>query len=166
MRAHLFYGDPGTTKLNINIFFVNAISRYILFYLAASFFFIVYNHILDLIFFSIEYGRTDNLINGLGYIGYFIAIYTPIFLPFLVVYNIVVNQLFSIRIISREQKIVRYLSALVLGSFIGLLIGRAGISVYIGEYRPVKNVLLFGMIMLSLEITRDLIVGLRNKNRL
>jgi len=87
-------------------------------------------------------------------------------LPFLVLYNIVVNELFSNRIVSQKQRLLRYSIALALGLSIGLVIGRAGISFYIGEYRPLKNVLLFGMIMLSLEITRDLVISLKNKKRM
>jgi hypothetical protein len=135
--------------------------RYFFFYLATAFFFIVFNYLLDLLFFKIDYGNTDEVMNGLAYLAYFIAFYTPIFLPFLILYNYAVNELFLIN----EQRWMRYGIALLLGLLAGGAIGRGGISYYIGSYRPLKNIILFPLIMMSLEITRDVVRYFRNKRR-
>lgn len=141
---------------------MRVIVRYLFFYLAATFFFIVYNYLLDLMFFEIDYGHIKGIINGLGYLGYFILMYSPLFLPFLIFYNYAVNEIFLIE----KQRFWRYLTALLLGIVIGVLIGRKGVSFYIGSYRFLKNIILFGMIMLSLEITRDIVLNFRNRKKM
>lgn len=140
---------------------MRVIIRYLFFYLAATFFFIVFNYLLDLLFFKIDYGNTKGVISGLGYLGYFLVMYTPLFLPFLIFYNYVVNELF----IFEKQRFLRYGIALLLGLFIGGMIRRKGISFYIGSYRPLKNLILFGLIMLSLEVTRDVVLYFKYKRQ-
>lgn len=114
---------------------------------------------LDLIFFKIDYGNTKDVTGGLGYLGYYLVLYSPIFLPFLVCYNYVINALLN----KKKHRWFRYGIAIVLGLLIGLQIRRGGISFCIGAYRPLKNVLLFALIMLSLEITRDLTLSFRDR---
>jgi hypothetical protein len=55
------------------------------------------------------------------------------------------------------------------GLIIGTSIGRKGISYYIGEYRSVKQIIVFGLMGLSIEIMRRIVVNIRmekNKRKL
>lgn len=135
--------------------------RYILFYLTSAFFFVLYNAVGDVLFYKIDYGHFGNLRNGLGYIGFYIVLYTPWFLPFLILYNVVVNELFFSKLINSRSNFFRYPIALFLGTSIGFLLGERGISFYIGKYREIKTILVFGLIMISMEITRSIVLHLR-----
>lgn len=131
---------------------MKAITRYLLLCIAAGFYFIVYNYFLDLLFFKIDYGNTNGVKNGLAYLGFFLVMYLTLLLPFLVAYNYLVTEL----PLQKKYLWVRYRMALLLGVVIGSVVRRSGISFYIGQYRPLKNIILFALLLLSLEITRDL----------
>jgi hypothetical protein len=140
---------------------MKVLTRYLFLCLVVCFYFIVYNYFLDLIFFKIDYGNTRGVQNGLGYLGYFLVMYLPLLLPFLVAYNYLVTELF----LQKKYLWARYGMALLLGVIIGSVVRRSGISFYIGQYRPLKNIILFASIMLSLELTRDVVIYLRNKTK-
>ena len=107
---------------------MNVIIKYLLLCMAVGFYFIVYNYFLDLIFFKIDYDNTRGVQNGLGYLGYFLVMYLPLLLPFLVAYNYLVTELF----LQKKYLLARYGMALLLGVVIGSVVRRSGISFYIG----------------------------------
>jgi uncharacterized membrane protein len=62
-------------------------------------------------------------------------------------YNYAMNNIFI-------NTYLRLIIGLLVGIAIGFLIQRGGISFYIGHYRPLKNVILFGLIGISVEVFR------------
>lgn len=119
-----------------------------MFYLSVVFFFTLYSILLDLLFGRIDYGRVAHykfipmtyvLFFGIGYLF-------PV-LPIAILYNYVLSTL-EIR-----KPYIRIIIGLLVGLFIGYIV-KEGYSFYIGEYRPLKNVILFGLIGVSVEILR------------
>jgi hypothetical protein len=98
---------------------MKVITRYFFFCLTMGFYFRVYNYLLDLMFFKIDYGNTRNIQGGLGYLGYFLLMYLPLLLPFLVAYNYLVSELF----LQKKYLSLRYGIALLLGLIIGSVEG-------------------------------------------
>lgn len=139
--------------------------RYLMLYLAAAFFFIFFNSILDRLFAFIDYGTAERVGSGSSYVGFFITLYTPWLFPFLIVYNIVVNELLTQPDVVKEKQLLRYAIAVFLGLSLGFFIGRGGFSIYIGEFRAIKSICLFGLLMLSIEFTRDIVLKLRHSKR-
>lgn len=138
---------------------MKAITRYLLLCIVAGFYFICYNYFLDLMFFKIDYGDTKDVQSGLGYLGYFFVMYLPLLLPILVAYDYLITELF----LQSKYRWLRYGMVLLLGIIIGSVVRRSGVSFYIGQYRPLKNIILFASLLLSLEITRDLLFYMRSK---
>lgn len=134
--------------------------KYIILILPAGVFFILYNYVLDLLFYKLDYGSTEGVPNGLVYTGYFILMYAPFLLLFLIVYNLIVDEVLDLK----QQRSLRYLMAFGIGLLTGLAVGRYGASYYIGYLRLLKNVLLFGLLLISLELTKDFFERLRTRN--
>ena len=118
----------------------------------------IYSYLLDLLFFKIEYGTVKTYYkygSGFDYFIWFIVYYV-ISIPFLIGYNFVMDKILP-------YKFYRYLLGILMGLLIGYCMHESGISYYIGQYRPLKNILLFGFIGLSLELTRTFLSA-ENKN--
>ncbi len=126
----------------------NTIGRYLIVYLAVAFLFTLYSTLLDLLFYRLDYGSAASyefLPNT--YFLYFAIGYLYPALPTVVFYNYAINNIFI-------NTYVRLIIGLLLGLSIGFLIQRSGISLYIGHLRPVKNIILYSLIGISVEILR------------
>lgn len=129
--------------------------RYLLIYLATSFFFSIYSFILDLVFFQLDYGSISRYHDWgmiIGYNVWYLMFYTPYALPLAILYNLFINVYFD----KEDKKVFRYVLGLMFGLVIGMQIDERGWSRYIGEYRPLKNTLLFGLVLLSVELVRTI----------
>lgn len=134
---------------------MNVIKRYLLFYLATSFFYSILSFILDLVFYIMDYGSISKYDDWGSFLGYnipFLMFYTPYALPVAILYNMFMNVYFG----EKDNKVFRYVLALMFGLVIGMQVGRAGWNMYIGEYLPLKNTLLYGLVLLSVEIVRTI----------
>jgi uncharacterized membrane protein len=139
----------------------NTLYRYLLFYLTIAVLYTFWSYFFDLLFFRIDYGSTkDYMAVGFEYFFYFIIGYSYIALPICMVYNVATNLA-----LVEGNKWIRYLIAVIIGCGIGLIVGRSGVSYYIGQYRSLKNILLFGMVLLTAELMRDVIVYYRYKDK-
>jgi hypothetical protein len=140
--------------------------RYLSFYLVAAAFYCFYNSLFDSIFFQIDYGKSRSVLdNSLRYVGWFLVLCTPWFLPFLLVYNLFTNELLRNNYTVKGTA-TRYTAALFSGWFLGFAVGRSGVSYYHGEYRSLKSILVFISILITLELTRDLVVRIKYKTAL
>jgi hypothetical protein len=138
------------------------VKRYILFYLSIAVLFSVWSYALDVIFYKIDYGgKYKSRATGFEYFVWFIGLYTIVALPICILYNTVMNSE------SLENiKWVRYIIAISVGLLIGFIMGRSGFSYYIGEYKALKHLILFPLILLSAEIIRNFVVKYRySKNK-
>lgn len=127
---------------------LKTIWRYLLFYASVGFFFALYSSLLDLLFYRIEYGNEANYrFELLSYVLYFVIGYLFPALLISIVYNLVMSSVFM-------KIYLRLIIGLLVGISIGFLIERSGVSYYIGHYRPLKNIILFGLIGVSVEVLR------------
>jgi hypothetical protein len=143
----------------------NAFLRYFLFYLSVAYFYGLYSYILDQLLFKITpssdyyfYRRSP-----IDYIIHFIVTYGIFTIPISMGYNAFINNYFT------RPNYKTILCGLAVGLIIGTSIGRKGISYYIGEYRSVKQIIVFGLMGLSIEIMRRIVVNIRmekNKRKL
>jgi hypothetical protein len=132
----------------------NAFLRYFLFYLSVAYFYGLYSYILDLYFYRGS---------PIDYIIHFIVTYGIFTIPISMGYNAFINNYFT------RPNYKTILCGLAVGLIIGTSIGRKGISYYIGEYRSVKQIIVFGLMGLSIEIMRRIVVNIRmekNKRKL
>ena len=137
--------------------------RYLQFYLSVIYFLSLYSYILDYVFYKIDYGNFSTYHQNIGYyILVFILYYCYFTVPFVLLYNYAINNWVP------EHKTIR----LFAGLFAGLLIGSfvcgkgVGLSIYIGEYRWLKHLLVFSLTGITVELMRILVVRLRlNDNK-
>ena len=136
------------------------VKRYFLFYCAVGSFFGIYSYIFDLIFCKIDYGQNCHYDYPLSFIFYTLTllVYNILFtLPICLIYNIYVNIFWK----REDNKILRYTIAVLIGLFIGYSVKRFGWSFYIGDYRHLKNIIVFSLTGLSVEILRTIVVRRR-----
>ena len=141
----------------------NLIKRYLLFYLAAGIFYGIYSFVLDIVLCKIDFGPNCRYDYPLSFIFYsitFLIYHFLIAFPLSMLYNSVIN--FRFRDVNRNI-LLRYLTAVLFGLIVGYSIERAGWSFYVGQYRPLKNIILFAVLALSVEILRTYVVRRRIK---
>jgi hypothetical protein len=91
------------------------------------------------------------------YIIYFVVLQGIGLIIYMVNFNLVTQHPFF------QKGIYQLLLGLVLGALIGLMIHRGFISWYIGEYRPLKNLILYGLLGLLYAILKLTIKTSRKK---
>ncbi len=125
---------------------------YIIFYLWVMFFFSFYSYILDLIFYIKEYGSTKKYIYSVvTYPAYFIFACFPVAVPLSILYNwVALNGFDSLH----RKHIIRVVFGVFVGVNIGLILRDGGPSFYIGHFRTLKNLILYPLVLLSVEIVR------------
>ena len=123
-------------------------------FLWATFFYAFYSAILDIVLSQIQYDnnpRYSIFKSFLSYGTYFIIVCFPIAIPVSIFYNwVVVNGFENLS----GKHIIRIFFGLFTGLMIGLSLGRSGMSFYIGNFRPMKNCILFSLVGLSVELIR------------
>jgi hypothetical protein len=132
--------------------------RYLQFYLAVIYFLSLYSYILDYVFYKIDYGTFSTYHQNIGYyILVFILYYCYFTVPFVLIYNYAINNWVP------EHRTIRLLAGLFAGLFIGSFIGGSGVglSIYIGQYRWLKHLLVFSLTGITVELVRILVVRLR-----
>jgi len=135
----------------------NTIGRYLAVYLGIAFLFTLYSTLLDLLFYRLDYGSAASYqFLPMTYFLYFAVGYLYPALPAVVFYNYAINNIFL-------NTYVRLIIGLLLGLSIGFLIQRSGISFYIGHLRSLKNIILFGLIGVTIELLRIVVVYFMHK---
>lgn len=135
--------------------------RYLLFYLAVGSLYGIFSFIFDLLFCQIDYGVKCHYDYPLSFIFYALTLlfyYFPISLPISMFYNSFVNFKIS------NYKLRRYGFGLLFGLCVGYIAHRNGWSFYIGQFRHLKNIIVFGLTGLSIEILRTIIVKRRYRD--
>lgn len=133
--------------------------RYILFYLTYITIFSFLSYGLDYIFYTIDYGSTQGY-KGNNFLWYLITLVVNIyFIPLIIIYNMILNMLVV-------KTTYRYLFAATVGLFVGMILGSSGVglSIYIGELRWLKHLLIFPLTGLLLELIRQYTVTKRYTN--
>ena len=130
------------------------IKKYILFYFAVVFFFSLYSYGLDLIFHKMDYGSTSGARSMFQYAAYFIIVCFPIALPLTLFYNYVCSNGFNHL---SGKHIIRILFGVFAGFNIGLILRENGPNYYIGQWASLKNLILYPLIGLSVELLRILV---------
>lgn len=134
------------------------IVRYVLFYLAVVFFFSLYSALLDLLFYRLDYGpETKYRFEPGFYVLYFGLGSSLVAIPISIGYNYAISH------VHLKRRFMRIVIGLVVGICIGAIVQRRGYSLYIGDMRPQKNIILFGLIGVSLEIARLIVENFRHK---
>jgi hypothetical protein len=134
----------------------NPFLRYVIFCLAAILFLSIYSYGLDYVFYNLDYGNMN------GYYANWIVRYIVTFLvnvyliPIIVIYNLLINNLV-------KPYWLRLLIGFTFGPAIGASIGNHldGMSLYIGKYSWLKQMLAFALTGLTLEIVRNIVVRKR-----
>lgn len=113
-----------------------------------------FSYLLDLAFYQAEYGSTEAYRhNPINYIIAFIFYLFPWSLLAPVIYNFSVIQVIG----KYTQALgLRLLFALVCGLLTGYCLHRDGISYYVGDMRPLKNLILFPLITTCGELIRTI----------
>ncbi len=134
--------------------------RYLIFYIVVGALYGIYAELFDLVFSCLEYGTAFHYYYPLSFIFYLYVLLAYFFLitfPVCLIYNLVINFGFA----NTKLKMYRYVFGLLVGACIGYLVHGSGWSFYIGEYRPLKNIVVFMLTGLSVEIIRTIIVHRR-----
>jgi len=133
--------------------------RYVCFYLAVVFFFSLYSSLLDLLFYRLDYGSEATYRFRFDlYVAYFGIGCLPLAASISILYNLALS---SFRF---GYPLIRILIGVGVGLFIGLIVKTRGYSFYIGEMRPMKNVILFPLIGVSIEVIRLIKDKMTRKN--
>lgn len=127
------------------------IKKYFLIYFLVVIFFSVYSHILDFIFYKIEYGNSTNANNAITYAFYFMIVSLPTTVPLLFIYNIITTTGFDHL---SAKHIIRILFALIIGFIVALFFKANGPNYYLGKMASLKNLILYPSVFLSVEIAR------------
>lgn len=139
----------------------NIIKRYWLFYAAVGFFYGIYSYLFDLLFCYIDYGSNCHYRYPVGFMFYAftLLIYHFFFtFPIAIFYNSFLNYYF------KDINKYRYFVGFFIGLMIGYSVHESGFSLYIGEYRALKNVIVFALTGLAVEILRTIVVKKRYEN--
>lgn len=134
------------------------IRRYLLFYLSVIFILSIYSYFFDLIFRSLVEKTNDEIYyEWVQYIAYYIIAGYFIF-PFSMIYNYLINNIISKKIIIRI--IAGMATSLLFGA---LLNGYYEFGYYIGEYRPLKNILALLFTGVTVELIRIVVIRYRQR---
>ncbi len=136
--------------------------RYVYFYLSVVYFLSIYSYVLDYIFYKIDYSSfKDYRDSVVWYIVSFGIARVHILIPIIIFYNYAINNFFP------DNKYVRLLCGLFMGLLIGFLFRECGIglSIYIGKWCSLKQILVFILTGVSVELLRILVVKLRYKDK-
>ncbi len=123
------------------------ILRQVFFFLATGLLFGLYSSSIDLVFSGIE-DRNYQYFYGLDYSIYFIVLIF-LTLPFSLLYNWLQDYLTSF--VSRKYV---FLFGIFCGLLVGLLTAGAIRSHYLGDHRLIKNLLVFALVFVTLELIR------------
>ena len=134
------------------------LKRYVYFYMCVVFFFTLYSYVIDLILIKLTPGSGTYIYSIYDYPLYFIILCFPVAVPLIVFYNWIVNNAFETL---KHKNVIRLLFGLVTGFLVGLAVGRNGLSFYIGEYKWLKNLILYSLIGISVEVVRVIVVNKR-----
>jgi hypothetical protein len=108
-------------------------------------------------FYQIDYGNIKSYrAVGFEYLIWFLGLYSVVALPLCILYNLIINSEAV-----QNANGVRFILALALGLIVGFLMGRGGVSYYIGEYKAVKHLVLFPLVLISTEFVRGFVVKMR-----
>lgn len=130
------------------------LKRYTFFCLVVILLFSIYSYLLDQVYYRIEYGTAEQYRHNVGdYMVSFVFFSFPFSILIPVGYNYVVNKWISI---IPYSTLLRFLFGASCGLLIGYLVQRRVVSYYIGPLRAQKNLYLFPMVGISVEIIRNM----------
>jgi len=133
--------------------------RYLLFYAALVLVLSLTSFILDLVFYSISYGYTPSY-SPFQYIPYYV-IYGYLIFPLALLYNYFVNHILPVNEYARIMAGVFF--CLMLGVLLNI---RYRFGEYIGEYRPLKNLIALIVSGVLIELLRIWVVKERAKGKI
>ena len=139
--------------------FAKRMIQYLLFYAALVFVLSLTSYILDLVFYFISYGYTPGY-SPFQYIPYYV-IYGYFIFPLALAYNYFVNHILPINVYARIMAGVFF--CLMLGILLNI---RYRFGEYIGEYRPLKNVIALIISGVLIELLRMWVVKERVKRKI
>lgn len=133
--------------------------RYLQFYGTVIFVLSFYSYLLDIIFYSIDYGSPDLYYYPVQYIGYYVLAGYMVF-PISLLYNYLINHSLP------KNNEARLLAGIIGFTMVGwLLTIDFKFGYYIGEYRPLKNIIVIFLSGATVELLRILIVKRRLKKK-
>lgn len=133
---------------------MHSLARFLLFYLTSALAFGVSSEIAAIIFGYFDYGKIPTLIQPQSFLAYsvfYVLLYFFITFPVSLVYYVFFNFFDK-----KDTPWLRYCCAIGFGILIGAPIERNGYSLYIGEFRPLKQVVACVLTCVTMELLRSM----------